>query len=32
VIFLRDGKVADEIAGADRQQVIDHFAALDPVG
>ena len=32
VIFLRDGKVADEIAGGDRQSVIDHFAALDPVG
>ena len=32
VIFLRDGKVADELVGGDRQQVIDRFAALDPVG
>ena len=32
VIFLRDGRVADEIEGGDRQRVIDGFAALDPVG
>ena len=32
VIFLRDGRVADELTGGDRQQVIDRFAALDPVG
>ncbi len=32
VIFLRDGRVADEIEGGDRQQVIDRFGALDQVG
>jgi putative ABC transport system ATP-binding protein len=32
VVFLRDGVVAGEIPGGDRQRVIDAFAALDPVG
>jgi len=32
VIFLRDGVVAGEIPGGERQRVIDAFAALDPVG
>jgi putative ABC transport system ATP-binding protein len=32
VVFLRDGVVAGEIAGGDRQRVIEAFAELGPVG
>jgi putative ABC transport system ATP-binding protein len=32
VVFLRDGVVAGEIPGGDRQRVIDAFAALEPAG
>jgi putative ABC transport system ATP-binding protein len=32
VVFLRDGRIAGEVAGGDRQRVIDKFAALERSG